>query len=191
MGENKLTEEQRKLITDNHNLIYGYMHDRHIDMEYYGDFAEKFCLAIPQYDNSKAQLTTFIYNVFDNHWKHMLKYKYSQCRHIPKEKQVFLDAVVSTGGDKGHSQTMQDILGFDDDGYNSVDEGDLIGRLRKELKARYPQDETTDGVIEYILKGYNCREVGDVYGVSRQSINARVEKIRKIYEKIKEREECK
>lgn len=47
MGENKLTEEQRKFITDNHNLIYGYMHDRHIDMEYYGDFAEKFCLAIP------------------------------------------------------------------------------------------------------------------------------------------------
>lgn len=189
MGENKLTEEQRKFITDNHNLIYGYMHDRHIDMEYYGDFAEKFCLAIPQYDSSKAQLTTFIYNVFDNHWKHMLKYKYSQCRYIPEGKKISMDSAWYGGDDD--PLEVSDIIGAEDMEYSKVDEGDLISRLRKELKTRYPQDETTDGVIEYILKGYNCREVGDVYGVSRQSINARVQKIRKIYEKIKEREECK
>ena len=86
---------------------------------------------------------------------------------------------------------MQDILGFDDAGYNNVDEEDIIAKIRTELKLRYPDDTITDGVLNYILKGYNHREVGDIYGLSRQAINVRVQKIRKIYEKIKEREECK
>ncbi len=191
MGENKLTEKQRKLITDNHNLIYRYMHDKNIDEEYYGEFAEKLCRNIHLYDANRGKISTFIYLVCDAQRKNILKHKYSACRYIPKEKQVFLDAVVSAGGDRGHSQSMQDILGFDDDGYNNVDEEDIIAKIRTELKLRYPDDTITDGVLNYILKGYNHREVGDIYGLSRQAINVRVQKIRKIYEKIKEREECK
>ena len=72
-----------------------------------------------------------------------------------------------------------------------VDEEDIIAKIRAELKLRYPDDTITDGVLNYILKGYNHRAVGDIYGLSRQAINVRVQKIRKIYEKIKEREECK
>ena len=185
MGEVKLTDEQRQLITDNHNVIYKYMHDKGIDLEYYGEFAEKLCRSIHLYDANRGKISTFIYCVCDAQRKNILKHKYSACRYISRERQVSLDAVVF----KEHSQTLQDILGFDDDGYNNVDEEDIIAKIRTELKLRYPDDTITDGVLNYILKGYNHREVGDIYGVSRQAINVRVQKIRKIYEKIKEREE--
>lgn len=183
---NKLTDEQRKLIEDNHNIIYSYMHTNHIDMDYYGAFAEKLCNAIHYYDPTKSQLITFVYNVFDNYWRNILKYKYSQCRYIPASKRIFMDSTIDyTNGD---TTSVEELIGEEDMEYTRVEDADLINKIRQKLKIRYPQDTITDSVIEYILKGYNCREVGDIYGVSRQAINARVQKIKKIYEEIKE--EC-
>jgi len=187
MGEIKLTDEQRQLITANHNIIYKYMYDHHIDLEYYGDFAEKLCKVIHLYNPNRAKITTFIYRVCEGQWKHILKHKYAMCRYIPTEKIVFLDETLSYSS-SGHIQAIADILGFDDGDYNVIDENDIISKIRTELKLRYPKDTMTGGVLNYILKGYNYREVGDIYGVSRQAINMRVQKIRKIYEEIKE--EC-
>jgi DNA-directed RNA polymerase specialized sigma24 family protein len=184
MGKHKLTEEQRCLIEENHGLIYGYLYDRHIELDYYGDFAEKLCLAIPHYDPDKATLSTFVYNVFDNYWKNILKHKYKPSRYIPIGKRVPIDSYLYNNNSE--PVKISEIIGADDVGYEMIEDIDLVAAIRRELKLRYPKDKITNGIIDYIIKGYNCREVGDIYGVSRQAINARVQKIKKIYNDIKE-----
>lgn len=184
MGEYKLTDEQRRLIEKNHNLIYSFMNERHIELDYYGDFAEKLCSAIPHYNPDKACLTTFVYNVFDNYWKNILKYKYKPKRYLPIGKRVSIDSCIYNSG--GEPVKISEIIGAEDMGYEEAEDSDLIKTIRKEIKKRYPKDTITESIIDYIIKGYNCREVGDIYGVSRQSINARVQKIKKIYNDIKE-----
>lgn len=184
MGEYKLTEEQKRLIEENHNIIYDFMNKRHIELDYYGDFAEKLCRVIPHYDPEKACLTTFVYNVFDNYWKNILRLKYKPSRYIPVGKRVPMDSCLYSNSNE--SVKVSEIIGADDIGYEEAEDIDLIKVIRKEIKKRYPKDTITGDIIDYIIKGYNCREVGDIYGVSRQAINARVQKIRKIYEDIKE-----
>lgn len=182
----KLTEEQKRLIEDNHNLIYQYMIDRNIDMEYYGHFAEKLCRAISRYDANKSQFSTFVYWIFDNYWKNIKKLEYSSSRYIPLSQRVCIDAEMRDGS--GQITNISEIVGKCDEEFIMIEDNDIVNEIRKGIKQYYPNDTITSSVIDYIIKGYNCREVGDIYGVSRQSINARVQKIRKVYEKIKE--EC-
>lgn len=62
----KLTEEQSKIIEDNHNLIYGYCKAKNIDPEeYYGDLAINLCKSVQTYDEKKGKLSTYVYNNFN------------------------------------------------------------------------------------------------------------------------------
>ena len=52
----KLTEEQKKLVEDNHNLIYGYCHRYNLNVEeYYGDLAVTLCEAAQTYKEEKSK----------------------------------------------------------------------------------------------------------------------------------------
>ncbi len=62
-----LTDEQKKLIEENHGLIYKYISIRGLDKdEWYDILAERFCKIIPQYDPKKGKLSTLAFKAFTN-----------------------------------------------------------------------------------------------------------------------------
>lgn len=60
----KLTEVQKKLVEDNHQLIYGVIHSFKLPVdEYYGLFAIELCKAVQIYNPKKGSLSTLFYNM--------------------------------------------------------------------------------------------------------------------------------
>lgn len=64
----RLNIEQQKTVEDNHNLIYGYIRDRCLDIEdWYGLLAIELCKTVMKYDPTKgATLGTYFYLRCDN-----------------------------------------------------------------------------------------------------------------------------
>ena len=180
MEGNKLTPAQRQLAEDNYKLIYSFMHEYKIDEEFYGDLALKYCACLRYYDASKCALSTYVYKCLYNKWLTLLKKKYSACRYLPIENQRWLEYSIGDG------IYAYDIIGFEDKGFEDVEEKQLATEIREYLRKHYPHDKNTEGVFDYILQGYSCQEVSEIYGVSRQAINARFNKLKKIYKEVKE-----
>ena len=64
----KLNNEQRKLVEDNHNLIYQYLIDNNLPQdEYYDMVAIGICKAAMKYDTSKGAFSTYVYKVVTNY----------------------------------------------------------------------------------------------------------------------------
>ena len=62
----KLTEEQKKLVEDNHNLIYWFARKKHIDIEeYYDILAQGLCIAAHNYNSSKGSFSAYAYLVMN------------------------------------------------------------------------------------------------------------------------------
>lgn len=60
----KLTDRERSLVEENHNLIYSFLHMRDLDVdEYYGLVAESLCNAVMHWEEDRGRLSTFFYRV--------------------------------------------------------------------------------------------------------------------------------
>lgn len=63
----QLNDEQRKLVADNHNLIYQYLIDNNLPQdEYYDIAAIGLCKAALEYDTSKGAFSTYVYRAIKN-----------------------------------------------------------------------------------------------------------------------------
>lgn len=63
----QLNDEQRKLVADNHNLIYQYLIDNNLPQdEYYDIAAIGLCKAALKYDTSKGAFSTYVYKAIKN-----------------------------------------------------------------------------------------------------------------------------
>lgn len=63
----QLNDEQRKLVADNHNLIYQYLIDNNLPQdEYYDIVAIGLCKAALKYDTSKGAFSTYVYKTVRN-----------------------------------------------------------------------------------------------------------------------------
>ena len=82
----KLTKEQQKLVEDNHNLIYSYLHKRHLPVDstsdFYGDAALGLCTAAHIYDASLGfKFSVIAYKAMENEVNYTLRKinKYINC----------------------------------------------------------------------------------------------------------------
>ena len=56
----KLTDEQRQIVTDNHNLIFWYLHKMNLALdEWYSLLAIELCHAVMKHDPEKGLLSTY------------------------------------------------------------------------------------------------------------------------------------
>ena len=75
----QLNDEQRKLVADNHNLIYQYLIDNNLPQdEYYDIAAIGLCKAALKYDTSKGAFSTYVYRAIRNN---ISKEKVTEKRH--------------------------------------------------------------------------------------------------------------
>lgn len=62
--EQKLNTKQQQLISQNHNLIYGFAHKRKLNLdEYYDILALALCRAALSYDSHKSSFQTYAYMI--------------------------------------------------------------------------------------------------------------------------------
>lgn len=168
----KLNEDQRKLVTDNHNLIYSFCYHKKLNAEeYYSCLAEKLCMSAITFDpNRNIKFSTYVYVAFANCVK---QYKRD---HSKKEQfyneMIRLDEDISSDGTE--NITYMDLLvdKFVDTPFN------LYNRILDLSK-------DCEYTIER-LKGKKIREIAEERGISIDSANQRIRrekcKIAKILE---------
>lgn len=58
----KLTKQQSQIVESNHNLIYGFIHSRNLDLEeYYGILAIELCKSVIHWKKDRGKLSTYFY----------------------------------------------------------------------------------------------------------------------------------
>ena len=102
--KNALTEEQKKLVEDNHNLIYSYMWNKGLSLndteDWYGVLATALCKTAKLYDPDRGyKFATLAFAVMDNDLKMIFRHRQIQ---IPEESQLSLDTPLDEKGNTAH-----------------------------------------------------------------------------------------
>ena len=165
-----MTEKQKKLVEDNHNLIYFMIHKYNLDVEeYYDIFALSLCKAAINYDVNKGYaFSTYAASAMKGDYLHNIRKGKAQCR---SGTCVSIDEVVYDNNSDGSSITLEDTLSNGLDAFDesiSLDFTKLNDRLRKILW------------LSYI--GYTQCEIADIIGVSQTQVNRDLKKAKKMHE---------
>lgn len=170
---NKLTEEQKQLVADNHNLIYSIINQYKLSYntpeDYYGAAAVGLCNAALHYDSSKnIKFSTYAYVCMS--------------REIQKEKDInrtnntsillSLDADCIIGDNKPLS--FKDIIC---DKFDEINAAEILMALEKATKDFTDEEKL---IFDLLTQRFmNFREIGEELGVSRQRIHQKFIKMRK------------
>lgn len=156
-----MTTEQKRLVEDNHNLIYFYLNRHNISVdEYYDVAAIGLVKAALNYNNSKSTFSTFAVLCIGNEIKNVYK-KNGACGSIPYGLVFSYQDKVS---DEEENMTFESIL---ED--NSDMEEEMLARLSLERFMKR-LDERRIKIVKLSLLGYSSSEISRILGVSQQRI---------------------
>lgn len=151
----KLTDEQRKIVEENHNLIYSYCKYKKLNIdEYYGDLAIALCKVVINYNNQKSKISTYIYKAFDNTVLNKFKYENKNKKHnlqiLSKDRAKVITKIKSyeKATDRINYNITNDILNKSD-----------VGKL--------------------LLKGYNQNEIMKKLNKSKFLVSKEIERLKK------------
>ena len=166
----KLTEGQKKLVEENHNLIYWFAKKYHVPIEeYYDVLAQGLCMAAYHYDPSKCSFSTYAYLCMNTEM-HVEYRKTLRKSEIPQGNIFHYE----------NAWQLSDLIPT-----NEKTENKVIDRISYENLISLLNDILNDKdkeVLNYILNGLTMREIAKIEGTSHQAIHNRMKKIR---EKVK------
>lgn len=163
-----MTEEQKKLVEDNHNLIYFMIHKYNLDIEeYYDIFALSLCKAAINYDISKGYtFSTYALSAMKGDYCHNIRKSKAQRR---TGTCVSINEVVYDNNGDGSSITLEDMLSNGLDAFDesiSLDFTKLSDRLRRILWLSY--------------SGYTQNEIADIFGITQALVSRELKKAKKL-----------
>ena len=168
----KLTEEQKKLVEENHNLIYWFAKKYHVPIEeYYDVLAQGLCMAAYHYDPSKCSFSTYAYLCMNTEM-HVEYRKTLRKSEIPQGNIFHYE----------NAWQLSDLIPT-----NEKTENKVIDRISYENLISLLNDILNDKdkeVLNYILNGLTMREIAKIEGTSHQAIHNRMKKIRDKVKKI-------
>lgn len=145
----KLSKSQLAEIEKNHDLIYGFINSRKLDLsEHYGLIAESLMKAVYAHKPNLGSLSTLFNSIARNDLGTYYK----------KKKEI---------GQLGSSDDLSICVEHNDDLYWV--ETDIYNKLTKEDQV----------ILGYLLKSYTQREISDFMGLTRSSVNRKVMKLKK------------
>lgn len=151
----KLTLEQQQTVADNHNLIYGFIHKRNLDVEeWYDLLAIELCISVMKLDTNKASLTTFFYMRCES----LLRKEYTKSKRQKNAHNGHVEIL-----DHKHTSLEDDVESLMD--INELFDGEF-GEILK-LKA----------------DGFTQQEIANRLGVTQSYISKVINNIRKEYYK--------
>ena len=162
----KLTEEQKKLVEENHNLIYWFAKKYHVPIEeYYDVLAQGLCMAAYHYDPSKCSFSTYAYLCMNTEM-HVEYRKTLRKSEIPQGNIFHYE----------NAWQLSDLIPT-----NEKTENKVIDRISYENLISLLNDILNDKdkeVLNYILNALTMREIAKIEGTSHQAIHNRMKKIR-------------
>lgn len=162
-----LTEEQSKLVTDNHNLIYAFMNNKGLNIdEYYGILAVGLCEAALRFDASRGcAFTTFAWLYMDSE----LKRHYRKINTKKRKTQFYSDSLDEVY-DNGTSRA--DTIKLDYDLENEVIINVALSSFIEKLTPRYKE------VFKLAVNGYKQLEITKILNISQTRVNVCIKNIR-------------
>ena len=141
----KLTKEQQKIVEDNHNLIYDFLHRRGLNIEeYYGIVAESLCKAVLNWDESKGKLSTLFYiiarNDIYNEWRKGSVGIYQFTDTVPLKEEWIPENY------------------------------DLEGEFMLKETIKEVENSEYNDLFQLKLLGYNNKQIAEMFGVSQSTI---------------------
>lgn len=167
-----LTEEQRALVDNNHNLIYSFLrcHNLSID-DYYGLAAIGLCKAAANFDANKSRFSTHAYRcMFSTVFKEIREQKAQ--KRIPEDKILYYQIEFNDSKD-GDTSTFLNCLPSKENIENDV--------LAKIILAKYMSalDDRDKCILSLFSEGYKQTEIGEIIGCSQVRISRIKKKLRK------------
>ena len=164
-----LTDEQRKLIEDNHNLIYSFLRKHDYDPEeYYGLAAIGLCKAARTYDKSKGSFSTYAYRAMRGCVINDIRDR-SAAKRIPENLIDSYNNEICT--EDGGIVEYMDILASNEDLEKEVVEKILVESFMSKLSDR---DRL---IFSLLINGYDYREIAKIVGVYWRTVSRTKEKI--------------
>jgi len=161
-----LTEEQRKIVEENHNLIYSYIKQKELDFsEYYDLLAIALCRAVIYWKQENgSKLSTYVYSVFDKEVCRDLKYKNQYKRKIEQEYLSFDFEYETIDG----TYTLKDAIPSPFNLEQSVIKCMLLQQFNDSLCQLNPREQI---VIHGLLKERSQVGISEELGCSKQRVN--------------------
>lgn len=158
-----LNDTQRKLVEDNHKLIFSFLNNHNLSLDavddWYGTAAIGLCKAALTFDESRGiKFTTLAYVCMDNEVRHILR---KNRKNIIST--ISLNTEVSS---ECENCFLIDAIPDNRDCYNSIYLNDAIESAICKLSDR--NKEIIDLIVSYDM---TSSEIASKFGVSRQAIS--------------------
>lgn len=166
----RLTEDQKKIVEDNHNLIYHFCHKHNLSIDtYYGVFAISLCKAAMHYDATRGtKFSTLAIPIMYNDLKGT--YRENTKKGRDGVKLTSLDALVMNCHNEDFCLT--DVLGTELDAQDEIVFTDF----------KNVWNEAEKQIARLLYEGYTQEEIGKIINYSQPQIS-RI--IRRMKEKVK------
>ena len=179
-----MTNKQARLVEENHNLIYGFLHKHKLSEDFYGDAAIGLCKAAETFDETKnSSFSTYAYKCMFNECGIQIRLNNRSVSTISFETPVMngedinLESMLPNGFSSEHMESISYMKWF-------VEKMCLLD-LR---------------ILLYRLQGDSYRDVAKKVGYSSQSVKNRLTKMGEAYKEksrpntrnhMDNRDECK
>lgn len=170
-----MTEEQKRLVEENHKLIYDYLWKKNLSIEEYYDLAAiGLCKAAITYDGNKAAFSTYAYRCMANeigcHFR-----KYYADRHIPDELIGSLQHIIELGDNE---VTLEDRIGDAVD----VEEEAIVNDALDKFYSRLNDMERL--ILEMHYAGYTQMEIAKRAGFSQAQVSRTINDLLRRYKRL-------
>lgn len=161
----KLNDTQRKLVEDNHNLIYSFLNSHRLsldaDEDWYGTAAIGLCKAALAYDSSKKlKFGTLAYVCMENEVRCIMRVN-GKCV-VPD---ISLDYEYADESNNGCAM-LGDVIPDNKDFYYPVYLYDAIELATKKISDRDKK------IIDLVIhSSHTDAEIGKMFGVTKQSVS--------------------
>ena len=169
----KLNDEQRKIVEQNHNLIYSAMRnygifDENFD-DYYGAAAIGLCKAVLNYDSrTNNTLSTFAYACINNELYSQIRMKNTESNKLNDNALSYNATYMTPSGEETSGEEFMLV--------QKNFEKNLVFKLLFQDTIRI-LDNKERAMILLRANGHTYQEIANYYGVSRQAIQTKMKKI--------------
>lgn len=170
-----MNDEQRKLVEDNHNLIYACLRKYNLSIdEYYDVVAIGLCKAAITFDEkSECAFSTYAYLLMQHEIDMVFRHN-TRKRAIPLDQITYYQNVISDSDGKETERLR--FISDNVDIESEVIANDSIKQVRSKLKER---DRI---VFDLLALDYRQKEIGKIIGCSQPHISRIKRKIIKLLE---------
>lgn len=170
-SQSQLTDEQRELVTKNHNLIYAFAHKRNISIEdYYDILAIGLCKSAKVFDQNKGSFSSVAFKCMENELYEQWSTTHKKSA-IPNHLVLSYDAPQISWDSDNQDSLLENIC--DNDAHDSM----MYAIISSELMDKLTVKEKM--IVSLLKSGLTHSEIADRFNCRRQNVTYYVKQIRK------------